>query len=448
QIVASNSAWSVETPPGHSSPVVWEDHIYLSACVDGTLECRAYDKAKGALLWSRPVKTESLEKTHAFSNPVAPSAAANAECVIFRFGSFGLLAFSHEGKPLWETKLPPQVSRGGYGSASSPVICGDIVVQTLDSDEGGSRIVAFKTATGTKAWETERPLFTAGWSSPAICRKDGKCEIVVLGSKKLVSYAPEDGRVLWTVPGFPLETSCSPAFDGERVYCCSAALGGRSSAKFDWSGFEQLKQFDSNKDGKIQPEEVPQDFKLVIRPELPEGHPGRQLPFDIRGMIRGMDADKDGGLTEEEWNKAMAEFEKMDTPVAMALKIGDAGSVSDRIVWQQARGVPEVPSVLAYMGKLFLIRDGGILRCLDSQTGEVLFDERIGAAGGYSASPVGADGRVYLASQAGVVTIIDARSNSLKVLGQANLSEKVCATPALVGNAIYVRTDKHLVAFR
>ena len=112
-----------------------------------------------------------------------------------------------------------------------------------------------------------------------------------------------------------------------------------------------------------------------------------------------------------------------------------------------ARGIPEIPSPLCYRGKLFLVRDGGLLQCLDAATGSVLYQERLGVSGGYAASPVAADDRVYLCSQSGTVTVIDARSNQLKVLSRNALGEKIAATPAMVDDQLYVRTEKHLFAF-
>jgi outer membrane protein assembly factor BamB len=443
----SNALWSVDVPVGHSSPCVWGNKIFLTSFEAQKLECRAYDRATGKLVWAKPVKLDTVEDTHPFSNPAAATPAADAEHVIFYIGSYGLLAYTHEGKLAWEKKLPQQVSRGHYGSGTSPVLCNELVVLALDSDEGGSRLLAFKRANGQLSWETPRPLFAAGWSTPVLWSKAGGSEIVLLGSKKLVSYNPIDGKELWSVPGFTMETACSPAIDADRVFACSAGLGGRSSLHFEPSAWVQLLQFDANKDGKIQIDEVPDDFRLAMRPELPEGHPGRLLPFNVRDMLRGIDEDKDGAVSEKEWQKSEEEFEQSDVPVLMALRPGQSSKSEDRVAWTYGKGIPEIPSPLAYGGKLFLIRDGGLLQCMDTQTGTVLYHERIGVSGGYAASPVVAQDRIYLASQSGTISVIDARSATLKVLARNALDEKITATPALVANTIYVRTDKHLFAF-
>ena len=73
----------------------------------------------------------------------------------------------------------------------------------------------------------------------------------------------------------------------------------------------------------------------------------------------------------------------------------------------------------------------------------MVFEERLGAPGGYFSSPVAADGRIYTASDRGTITVLQARAR-LQVLAQADLKEAITATPALVENALYVRSAGHL----
>ena len=444
----SNALWATELPSGHSSPCIWGGKIFLSTFESNILECRAYDRASGRLLWNKPVPAEKIEDTQEFNNPAAPTPAADAERAVFYFGSYGLLAYTHDGNLAWEKKLPVQVSRGKYGSASSPILCGDLLIQALDTDDGGSRLLALKRATGDTAWETPRPLFSSGWSTPVVWTAKGKPQIVLLGSKKLTAYEPADGKEIWSVPGFPIETATSPAFDDKQVFACSAAIGGRSEPKFGDASWQDLLKFDNNKDGTVQIAKVPESYRLVLRPELPEGHPGRTFPAPIRGMLEGMDKNKDGVVSKEEWDSTMSQFEGMDTPVLMALRPGKTnGDGTPTVAWKIQRGIPEIPSPVCYEGKVFLVRDGGLVECLAADSGTVLYNERVGVGGGYAASPIAADGRVYLASQTGTITVIDAGSDHLKVLASNALGEKITASPGLAEDKIYVRTEKHLFAF-
>jgi outer membrane protein assembly factor BamB len=91
------------------------------------------------------------------------------------------------------------------------------------------------------------------------------------------------------------------------------------------------------------------------------------------------------------------------------------------------------------------MRDGGQLTCLEASTGRELFRERIGAPGQYIASPVAADDKVVVASVPGVVTVIEV-DNALRVLARNSFGEQILATPAVVANRIYLRTEGHLYA--
>jgi outer membrane protein assembly factor BamB len=117
------------------------------------------------------------------------------------------------------------------------------------------------------------------------------------------------------------------------------------------------------------------------------------------------------------------------------------------VLWRENSSIPEVPSPLLYQGRLFLVRNGGIVTCLDAATGKVMYRARAGAPGAYYASPVAANGRVYLASSEGVVTAISAAKDQLDVLARNELGEDIVATPAIVRKAIYVRTLRNLYAF-
>jgi outer membrane protein assembly factor BamB len=116
------------------------------------------------------------------------------------------------------------------------------------------------------------------------------------------------------------------------------------------------------------------------------------------------------------------------------------------LVWNNRSAVPEVPSPLYYKGRVYTIMDGGIALCLDAATGEQKYKERIGASGPYYASPVVGDGKIYVASARGVVSVYET-GDTLKVLARNDLGERIMATPALVDGKVYVRTKGHLYAF-
>jgi len=116
-------------------------------------------------------------------------------------------------------------------------------------------------------------------------------------------------------------------------------------------------------------------------------------------------------------------------------------SPTPRIAWRFARQAPQVPSPLLVGDELYLLGDKGIVTCLDAKTGSVNWTERL--SGNYYASPLFADGRIYFFSREGRSTAI-APSKTFHVLGTGQLDGAICASPAAIGQALYIRTEKTL----
>ena len=126
---------------------------------------------------------------------------------------------------------------------------------------------------------------------------------------------------------------------------------------------------------------------------------------------------------------------------------GSRRSTQSHVAWQLRRGIPEIPSPLCSRGRLYLVRDGGLVQCVRPGTGEVIHEDRLGVGGSYCAPPLAASGRIYLVSHAGTVVVLDGTSDRLQMLATNLLGGKIWATPALAENTLYVRTEKHLYAF-
>jgi outer membrane protein assembly factor BamB len=101
--------------------------------------------------------------------------------------------------------------------------------------------------------------------------------------------------------------------------------------------------------------------------------------------------------------------------------------------------------MLYWKGRLYLLRDGGLLTCLEASIGREIFRERIGAPGQYAASPIVAGDKLIVASVPGVVSILQA-GDVLKVLARKDFGEEIFATPAVEGDRIYLRTVENLYA--
>lgn len=124
----------------------------------------------------------------------------------------------------------------------------------------------------------------------------------------------------------------------------------------------------------------------------------------------------------------------------LAIRTDGSGEVtSSHIDWQLDRGVPKTPSLIAHEGLVYLISDDGIAMCLDGESGETVWRERIG--GNFSASPILAGDRVYFPSEEGVTTVVKA-GRAFEKLATNDLEEAIFASPAVSGDALFVRTEK------
>ena len=164
--------------------------------------------------------------------------------------------------------------------------------------------------------------------------------------------------------------------------------------------------------------------------------------------MRGMDRTRDGKFTSEDWELLKKGDARADN-LLLALKPGGRGDISEsHVAWKYRRALPYVPSPLIYEGRIYFVKDGGLMSSLDAKTGEPFYaQERLGANGNYYASPVAADGRIYVASLPGKLTVVKAGGNKPEVLHQVDFGTRILATPALVGDRIYLRTATHLWAF-
>ena len=192
---------------------------------------------------------------------------------------------------------------------------------------------------------------------------------------------------------------------------------------------------DSDADGAFDRDEVPDDLYVFHRPEI-GGIDNTELKF---GMIfGGFDQNQDGVLNRDEWDAFRKMLDDWDSHGMVKLKRGGRGDVSlTHVAWKEDRAVPEVPSPLVVGPNVYMVKNGGILTCMDKQTGRVLFRSRLGPVGAYFASLVEAGDKIYASSLEGVVVVF-AAGDRLQVLARNDLQEPIAATPAIVDDTLYV----------
>lgn len=439
---SSNRLWRTPVPPGHSSPAVWGDHIFLTAVDNNTLVVLALRRRDGKLLWRHDAPSNRLETVHPFSNAAASTPATDGQRVYTYFGSYGLLAHDFHGQEVWRQPLPAPPTQ--YGAATSPIVFDGKVILQRDGNDGRSELLAFDAKTGATAWRTQRPLLRESWSTPIVWTHDGRDEIVTVGSNRLVAYAASDGAERWSVGALtPQPITC--AVLGEGLLFASATFAGSAQEPLDVPPWGTLvARYDANKDGMLAVTEMPPAEGVHQRPELPKAAVGAFLFWPVIMTI--VDDNKDGVVSKGEWD-AFDDFLRANEDNVVAIRPGGSdGSSQPRIAWKASRGLSEMPSPLYYRGRLYFVRDGGMVTTYTPEGKVVIDRQRLGALGRYVASPIAADGRLYAASENGTVVVFRA-GDSLDVLARNDLGEAVTATPAVADHKLYVRTATHLWAF-
>lgn len=132
-----------------------------------------------------------------------------------------------------------------------------------------------------------------------------------------------------------------------------------------------------------------------------------------------------------------------DHPELWALATDGSGDLPENsIVWKETKGIPARSSPILVNDLLFVVNHAGILSCFESTSGKLVWKNRL--SGKHSASPVYADNRIYFCNEKSVTTVIEP-ARQFKVLSENHLGkEELMASPAVSGNALFIRTDKHL----
>jgi len=362
---------------------------------------------------------------------------------------------------VWKTPIPGE----GW---SSPIVWGDRVWVTTATDGGASfRVICIDRTRGTILWNAEVVVQDAGHrhgnnsyatSTPAT---DGDRVFAVAADGSIAALSAE-GDVLWTnrehrffghhglgVSPILYKDLLIVPFDGssggddrtvgwQKPWDQAVVLAvEKETGRVRWKGRRGLSRI-----AHVTP--------LIIAAgggadEIVSGAGDVVQGFDpATGALRWTAASSGEGVVPSIVSGGGLVFSAsgFGAPAIRAVRPGGRGDVTaTHIAWEDSSDVPMVPSMLCVWPHLLVLTDTGVLRCLEAASGKVVWRTRV--RGEYYASPVWADGRIYVVNQKGETTVLDV-GPTFKVIASNPLGEKCFASPAVAHGAIFLRTASHL----
>jgi outer membrane protein assembly factor BamB len=431
-----NVLWKTPLPPGHSSPVLSRNRIFITAHTrdkdNHKLLVICLDRQSGKLLWQREVPRTQTGRLQLVNGPASPSPVTDGENVYVFFQEFGMISYDASGKERW--KLPLGPFNMFYGFGASPILVDDKVVLPVDQDNPNSYLIAVDKNSGRLRWKVDRPEVISGYSTPFVYQpKQGAKQIIIPESFQLSAYSVEDGKRVWFVKGLACEMKSIASHDSEYLYVNGWGFPqnqpGQQVKTISFA--EGLAKYDKNHDG------------LIARSEITGNEIMDKM---LSGAFEAFDTDRDDKLNEKDWGvfRAMMASENG----LLAIKLGGRGDMTDTAIrWRYQKPVPQVPSTLLYKGVLYMVNDGGVLISFDPATGNVIKQGRLtGAIDKYFSSPVAADDKVYLIGEGGAVSVLKA-GGDWQILTVNQLDDECFATPAIADGRIYIRTRSALYCF-
>ncbi|MEM8669359.1 MAG: PQQ-binding-like beta-propeller repeat protein [Planctomycetota bacterium] len=241
----ANLAWKTPLPgPGASSPIIIGGKVFVT-CYSGYglsqeqpgdienlmrhLVC--IDMQSGKKIWQRDVKAALPEDPYSGIGVTAHGYASHTpvsdgENVYAFFGKSGVHAFTMDGEPLWNAPVGMESDPAKWGSSSSPVVYGDIVIVTASAES--QAIIGFDKATGKELWRQEAKGLDGMWGTPALVQVDDeRTDLVMCVARELWGLDPTTGKLRWYADATGSQQAYSSiVVDGKRVYAMTGRGGG------------------------------------------------------------------------------------------------------------------------------------------------------------------------------------------------------------------------------
>lgn len=358
--------------------------------------------------------------------------------------------WSDKDNVLWRARVQ------GRGH-SSPIVWDDRIFLTTAYNDGRAAILAFQRSDGRQLWEAVVPDRTQEYLHPknsnasATATTDGSRVYAFFGNKGVMAV-DFSGRIIWHRSLGRFEnyhgTAGSPLLYKDRLILFQDhAAGGFVTAL-------------GAADGRPL-------WRTPRRGSVGWSTPVAIHAFDHDEVIVSSQSSVDAYDPETGrllWSARGNTYEVIPTPVAghglvfcssgragptLAIRPGGTGDVTrTHIAWESPRGSPLVPSPLLYGDYLYVVNDmSSIATTFEAATGKLMWQGRLGVAmrEGFSASPVGVDGKVFFTNDEGETFVLKA-GPTFELLHVNRMNAQILASPALVDGRWYFRTDRELLA--
>jgi len=446
--IEKNVLWKIETPEGYSSPILIGNNLIITGVIREENKYMVWDidPVTGTVKWQREIPVGALERVHPISSPAAATPASDGAFIYCFFPPLGLVCYDLEGEKIWEA--PVQFYQVAQGSGTSPIVYGDRVILNHDN-LSNPRLLAFNKHTGQQMWEYKFPvspmITSMSWSTPVVW----KDQIIVHRLDEVVGINMDTGEPVWQ---FDVGSTgvATPVIVGDTLFVNAWMIRGEASDQGEVIDFQKMFiDSDTDGDGKLSREEFTSHYPggICIHERKIEGvYTGTKVVI-YWGQIAVFDHDGDNFLSAGEW----AEFQDLMAVYSnhgtVAFRLGGTGDITlSSTLWKSTENVPQIPSVVVSNGLLYMVKLGGIVTCIQTTDGKIMYAEKLGAPGPYLSSPLLANGMVFMASHNGRITILK-EGNSFEIMSQIDLEEKIGASPVAMDNKLYIRTEGHLYAF-
>ena len=393
-----NIKWKIKTEGlGLSCPVIWEQHLFITSAVS--------DDDSGNFRTGNYGDVDSVEDDSEYE--------FNVYCYDKNDGTLVWKRTAHHAKPA--------VKRHLKSSHANPTIATD-----------GKHVVAFfgseglycYSREGVLMWKTELGFLDSGWfydagyqwgfaSSPIIFDDKVIVQCDVQGQSFVAALNIENGQEVWRTNRDEIPTWSTPLVHSFADMPMLVTNGTNAARGYDARDGQLLWELKDRHSEIV----VPTPFVAGELIYICSGYSPIQPIYAIKSTARG------------------------------DISLGENEETNEHIAWSKGRNGPYLPSMIAYGGYLYACQNSGIFSCYDARTGRQLYRNRLKAAGGrlsFSASPVAADGHLYLPEENGRVLVVKA-GPKFEQVATNQVGESILATPAVSEGVFYIRTAKSLI---